>query len=209
MRSKRLTFATIAVAVLVLCSLPASATSLIYDLNVGDSSLPALTGSMTSYGTVTLDLSNDGKSITITISAASGVTLVGAPGFSVFGFNYIGGPGQLAFSGLPAGFTVGPGSMGEMGAFQYALTPNAYWNGTVLTFTVSALNGSTLGLGDLYVTNGSNGNQIATRVAVPGFNGVATSLQTPTVTPEPATMALLGSGMLVAGGIWRRRRNKN
>lgn len=204
-------------------AVPAMADSVSYVLNYGNS---GLCGSGSSpwdctgtsgkkvdpppYGLVTLTLSGDAKSISVGVQLSGSNVLYASGSFdTIFGFNYTGGPSALNISGLSFGmYSAGSTQLDGFGQFQYSI--GTIWsgnNGASLSFTVTRKDGGTFGSAkDLSISNG-NGFGFAVDIADTSkcITGTAGTFAAVAPVPEPSSLALFGTGMLIAGGIWRRR----
>lgn len=192
----------------ILASLPAFASPITFQLNqpdAGFASNPCCV-SGTNFGTVFADL--NGTTLSVTVQMSPGFTIKLLDG-SDFGFNVAGTnlnvsnifgssnvDGSNAFA-LTA--TLGSGNVSSFGTFNtilFHLDPNlknAPSGISYLTFTVSG------------VTSLDQAVFFAHLVSDTGLTGYVETGST--VVPEPASLALLGSGMISAG-MWLRRRRK-
>lgn len=152
----------------------------------------------TVFATVTLTLV--GSSINVTVTAGSGFKLFGSgAGSGMFGMNVVPNVADLTLT-LPAGISqLDGGVMDGFGSFELQLRgPNAANAISSFSFTVNRAGGFS-SVSELVggVGPGTAATHfIDTTAGVTGFTGVV---------PEPATMALLGTGLLAVGGALRRR----
>lgn len=192
---------------LVLAASPAMADVVSYTIDLGNHADPGLcgggsgapsncTGSTTAppYATVGLTLNAD-KSITLTVTPTNGYQLKENGNF--FGFNYSGGS-ALTFAGAKVGKP--NGNLSDFGEFDYVLNSISS-NGS---FTVSRAGGFTSAT-ELAQAN-DYGYLFAMHVYKGSITGWAGTNTTPAPTPEPATLALLGTGLVALGGFARRFR---
>jgi len=206
-------------------SLPAAADTSTYTLNLGNvgglcgngSSSPYnCTGESGSiqppYATVNLVLSSDAKSITVTVSLSGDYVLWGK--HATFGFNYVGGAGQLNVSGLGSSWSVVSNAhMSGYGTFQYAISSSSNQShGQTLTFTVTRKDGGTFSsASDLATGTYGFGMHLAScdtcSDRVTGYAGGDSPQNNPV--PEPASILLLGSGLMALRGVVGKRRNKS
>jgi hypothetical protein len=158
--------------------------------------------------TGTITFSGDSTSLTMTVAGPlNGVALSGTGSFA--------GATSFTLSGSPLAFTGVSGSPGDFtssGTLNFALNGGSLFTGTLSNITLTTvspapnmviLSGSLNGGGQVTLIidvntplSGLMGTELGALSAGEAFN---------TVTPEPGTMLLFGSGLLLVAGVLRRK----
>jgi hypothetical protein len=179
--------------------------------------LSAVTVSASDSG-VTLSAPTTG-SITFSGDCAGGLTMtVAGPlnGLALSGTGIFGGATSFTLSGSPLTFMAVSGSPGDFtssGTLGFALNGGSLFTGTLSNITLTTipheknmviLSGDLTGGGQVTLVidvdvplSGLMGHELGTLSAGEAFDTA--------VTPEPSTMLLFGSGLLLVAGVLRRR----
>src|SRR5262245_52437164 len=166
-----------------------------------------LSGSPGPYATVTYVLNGSNIDVTVQMTAAFSAFGQGSGNNGIFGFNIVGSTAGLNVTGLPAGWSFNPGGgqMDGFGNFDVTLSCCNPPGVTSFSFTVSRTGGFS-SASNLFEAN-SSGAHFAIHVAPTNGNptGFAADGGQPTEVPEPATMLLLGSGLIGTAASLRQR----
>jgi hypothetical protein len=168
-----------------------------------------LSGTPGPYATVTYVL--NGNSIDVTVQMNLGFTAFGEGNSNngIFGFNVVGSTTGLSVTNLSPALlsaNLGGGQMDGFGNFEVTLSccnpSNAI---TSFSFTVSRTGGFS-SASQLFEANAS-GAHFAIHIAPSNGNptGFAADTGTPSEVPEPASMLLLGSGLITLAAGLRKR----
>ena len=167
-----------------------------------------LSGTPGPYATVTYVLNGANIDVTVTMFPGFEAFGEGNGNNGIFGFNIVGSTAGLSVTNLPAGFSanLAGGQMDGFGNFDVTLDCCNPANGvTSFSFTVSRTGGFS-NASDLFEA-ASSGAHFAIHIAPTNGNPTGFAGDTGTPTPEPASMLLLGGGLIgLAAGLRRRFR---
>ena len=176
-------------------------------------------GSLTAagpFGTITVTQTAAGQ-VTVKETLAANEYYAGTGAGDALEFNIKASDGPFNFSGITSGFAVGPApdTASPFGTFLQSITCTACQGGQTsnppgpLTFIVSSTNG--VNVSDFLANTGgfyfASDIFIGNTVTGVGQTGnVASGGPTSTgVVPEPSSLMLLGTGILGAAGLFRRK----
>ena len=165
-----------------------------------------LSGTPGPYATVNYVLNGGNIDVTVTMFPGFAAFGTGDANNGIFGFNVVGSTAGLNITNLPAGFAFNAagGQMDGFGNFDVTLSCCNPPGVTSFSFTISRTGGFS-SASDIFEAN-STGTHFAIHIAP--TNGNPTGFAgdgTPTETPEPASMLLMGTGLLTLAAGLRKR----
>jgi hypothetical protein len=169
-----------------------------------------LSGTPGPYATVTYVLNGSNIDVSVTMFPNFKAFGEGNGNNGIFGFNIVGSTTGLSVTNMTSPLTanLGGGNMDGFGNFDVTLSCcNPAGAISTFSFTVSR-DGGFSSASDLFEAN-STGAHFAIHIAPTNGNptGFAADTGTPSEVPEPATMMLLGTGLIgVAAGLRKRRK---
>src|ERR1043166_3515334 len=164
-----------------------------------------LSGSPGPYATVTYVLNGSNIDVTVQMSASFTAFGTGAANNGIFGFNVVGSTAGLNITGLPAGWAFNPagGQMDGFGNFDVTISCCNPPGVTSFSFTISRTGGFS-SASDIFEAN-STGTHFAIHIAPTNGNPTGFAADSGTPTPEPASMLLLGTGLVTLAAGLRKR----
>lgn len=217
--------AAFALAGLIATASAAHADTITYTLNNGGS----LASTPGNYGQITLTDISGGVTVTETLAGSEYYVVTGAG--NALSFNLLGtqtlAQVTAAMSGLTPGFTIdstSPDSASPFGSFEFAIVcgipPCAQGGGAssypnTLTFTLAGYTSASFAqlstggspnayfASDICIQKASGGGCVASGTGNVGATDPGTTHMNPT--PEPSSLIMLGTGVIGAAGLLRRR----
>ena len=164
-----------------------------------------LSGSPGPYATVTYTLNGSNIDVTVTMFPGFAAFGTGDANNGIFGFNIVGSTAGLNITNLPAGFAFNPagGQMDGFGNFDVTLSCCNPPGVTSFSFTISRTGGFS-SASDIFEAN-STGAHFAIHIAPTNGNPTGFAADGGTPTPEPASMLLLGTGLVTLAAGLRKR----
>jgi len=203
--------------VLLAAATPAAHADAIYTLTVNGCSGSGGCGAGP-YGTVNLSQNGSGNSATVTVklTLAPGENFASTGAGDALEFNLLNFSGPISITSITSGFsqdTVAPFTASKFGTFNFGVKCDTCQGGNgpsgPLSFTVGDANGVLLADFAKLSTNPPGDTQayFAADIFGNGNTGNVGATGTPTTsqTPEPSSLMLLGTGIIGAAGVLRRR----